>query len=442
MSPVERIRRAFGRGVGVFAFARAAPFYARYTVRFHLPAEVLLGLYSGIFMLADLVSRKTLHASDLVLTLQTSVPTMTLVLAMVWRDLLAGRDRRRVVALTGWFGKGLLVLAAFITTPGIFLALVIAFALVDSAFIPLRNAIFRANYHGRVRGRIFGGVVSMMNLALVAANLASAFLLDHHEQLYRVLFPVAGVIGLVAHLIYSRIRVRGDGPQRLPRTAEAPGPILTRLHLPLARAWRVTIRILRADPLFAAYEGGFFIYGLAFLMNLPLVVMLIVDELNLPYEQAAFGRFVIGQVMLILLSPFAGRLLDRSHPARLMAGACLLLTLHAGLLAITGGFGTLVLAYVVYGIAMTGVNLAWNLGPMHFAPTEKESTDYMAVLVSLTGVRGMLGPLVALGAKWLFGLRAAFVVSAILFAIAAILMARLSRRIRAAQGDTTSSTAS
>ncbi|MHC4472325.1 MAG: hypothetical protein ACYS99_15350, partial [Planctomycetota bacterium] len=152
-----RLRDLFSRGASVFMFARAAPFYARYTVRFHLPAELLIGAFSGIFMLADLVTRKTLHAPDWMLALQTSVPMMALLAAMVWRDLLEGRGRRRILLLTGIFGKGLLVLIAFVSGPGPLLAIVVVAAFVDSAFIPLRNAIFRANYDERVRGRLFGG---------------------------------------------------------------------------------------------------------------------------------------------------------------------------------------------------------------------------------------------------------------------------------------------
>ena len=117
------LRDLFSRGTSIFMFARAAPFYARYTVRFHLPAEMLIGAFSGVVMLADLVTRKTLGAPDWVLALQTSVPMMALLAAMVWRDLLEGRDRRKILLFTGLFGKGLLVLVAFIASPGPLLAL-------------------------------------------------------------------------------------------------------------------------------------------------------------------------------------------------------------------------------------------------------------------------------------------------------------------------------
>jgi MFS family permease len=416
----------FTRGVSALTSRRAAPFYSRYTLRFHLPAELLLGAVGGITSLGDLVARKTLGAPDWMIALQSSIPTVALLLAMVWRDLLEGASRRKVLLVTGLFGKGLLLFMAAAVSPGIFLLVFIAFSFADSAFIPVRNSIFRANYPEALRGRFFGLVVSLTSLAVVAANLVAAQLLDHWEGSYRILFPMAGVLGLVAHATYARIRVRGDGLIE-PRSSN--GPLLRRAAGSVVRAFRSTTRILRADRAFRAYEGAFFLYGLGFLMNLPLVVLLITDKLQLSYGQASWARFVVPPVMMVLFSPIAGRLLDRSHSSFMMGIACFLLAAHSVLLAAANGVGLLLLSYIIFGIAMTGVNLAWNLGPVQFARTERESLDYMGVHVTLTGLRGAIAPFLAIGAKRYLGLTAGFFVSAALFFTAALLMARLSRRM-------------
>jgi MFS transporter len=420
------VRRLFSRGVNLLAFTRAAPFYARYTMRFHLPAEMLLGVYAGVFGLAEIVTRKTLHASDLVLSLQSSVPMMALVFAMVWREILDGVDGRKVLVLTGLLGKGLLIAVAAVTSPIALLMLCIFLFVVDSAFIPVRNAIFRANYVERVRGRMFGWATTAMCLAMIISNHIAAGLLDDWGESYRILLPVAGIFGLCAHLLYARIRVRGsrNGASR----GKAPAvrtPILKRA----ARPFLATVRLLKSDAEFRAYERNFFIYGLAFLMNLPLIVMLIVDELKLDYGSAALSRIIVPQIMMVVLSPFVGKLLDRSHPARLMAGGSVLLAIHAALLFVTYREETLYVSFALFGIAMTAIHLAWNLGPIHFAREERDSPDYMAVHVTLTGLRAIIGPALALGAKYFLGLRAGFAVSAGLYLLAAILMYRLSRRV-------------
>ena len=202
MTRARTMRSAMSRGANAFTFVRAAPFYARYTIRHHLPAEMLFGAFMGIIQLTDLVSRKTLGAPDWVITLQSSVPMMMFVLAMVWRDLLEDRDRKKTILFTGLFGKGAFLLAAFVVLPTQLLGLVAIWALVDRAFIPLRNSIFRANYDDKVRGRLFGGVVSLTNLVLVVVNLGAAWLLTHYEWTYRILLPVAAACGITAHIIY------------------------------------------------------------------------------------------------------------------------------------------------------------------------------------------------------------------------------------------------
>ena len=166
-------------------------------------------------------------------------------------------------------------------------------------------------------------------------------------------------------------------------------------------------------------------------MNLPLVVILITDRLHLTYGQASWARFVVPPILIILCSPLAGRLLDRSHSSFMMCGSCFLLAAHAALLAAANGVFVLLVSYAIFGVAMTGVNLAWNLGPVQFAKTERDSLDYMGVHVTLTGLRGAIAPVLALSAKRFLGLTAGFFVSTFLFLCAAVIMWRLSRRVTA-----------
>ncbi len=45
---------------------------------------------------------------------------------------------------------------------------------------------------------------------------------------------------------------------------------------------------------------------------------------------------------------------------------------------------------VWYGVMMSGVNLAWMLGPVHFAPSPALVPHYVAIHTSLVGLRGIL----------------------------------------------------
>ena len=72
---------------------------------------------------------------------------------------------------------------------------------------------------------------------------------------------------------------------------------------------------------------------------------------------------------------------------------------------------------------MSAVIMLWNLGPINFAG-EKDSSNYMGVHMTLTGVRGVLAPFIGMGSFYLIGLRNAFLVSAALFLVAAIMSFR------------------
>jgi MFS family permease len=82
----------------------------------------------------------------------------------------------------------------------------------------------------------------------------------------------------------------------------------------------------------------------------------------------------------------------------------------------------MVLGAIVYGISNAGGDVAWSLWVTKFAPPGRVA-DYMSVHTFLTGVRGVLAPLVAflavvvLTLNWLAGISAALILAATLLLI-------------------------
>ena len=59
------------------------------------------------------------------------------------------------------------------------------------------------------------------------------------------------------------------------------------------------------------------------------------------------------------------------------------------------------LAAFLYGIAVSGAVLGWNLGHLDFASQEK-AAQYMTIHITLTGIRGLLMPMVGVALyQWL-----------------------------------------
>ncbi|HNT28180.1 MAG TPA: MFS transporter, partial [bacterium] len=189
---------------------------------------------------------------------------------------------------------------------------------------------------------------------------------------------------------------------------------------------------LRENAPFRRFEAAFFTYGSGFMVVLPAMPILLVDHLNLSYSVVSFGRGVMSAIFLIIFTPLLGRVLDRRDPVFLSMVSFFTLIAYPTLLIaawfLRGAAEPLFyLSFAAFGIAMAGVTLTWNVGPMYFAATPQEIPRLMSVHVTLTGLRGLLVPI--LGYFLLkIGVLAPFVASAGFFFSAALMMRRQARR--------------
>ena len=91
--------------------------------------------------------------------------------------------------------------------------------------------------------------------------------------------------------------------------------------------------------------------------------------------------------------------------------------------------GTDTLLYITYfyfGIMMSGITLSWNLSSIFYAP-HSEVSNYQAVHITLTGVRGLFAPFIGYIILKIFSVEATFIVSSLFFLTGGILMLRESR---------------
>jgi len=184
-------------------------------------------------------------------------------------------------------------------------------------------------------------------------------------------------------------------------------------------------RIFRNDREFAWFETYFFLYGVAFLMLLPVIPYFATDVLHLDYEQYAFAKGVIGQLGVLLLSPFMGIRLSRLHPFRFTGIVSIILAFYPLSLAFSewipaSGQFFFYLAYFIFAIGMAGVRISWSISSMHFAPPGQEAT-YQGLHITLTALRACFAPILGTVLLHYFGYTEAFLVSACTFAIAGVL---------------------
>jgi MFS family permease len=126
-------------------------------------------------------------------------------------------------------------------------------------------------------------------------------------------------------------------------------------------------------------------------------VSLMQDEFGLTYLEGILATTIIPTAIMPLAIPMWSRLMDRSHITRFRSihgwsfvAASILLWLAA----LVHSLPLFYAASVALGIGFAGGVLAWNLGHHDFAPPHRDA-EYMAVHVTLNGLRGLMAPFIA-----------------------------------------------
>jgi MFS family permease len=409
------------------------PLVARYTWKRHWPAVALEGFSWGIIGLSSFAVKRTLGGPDRAVPFLVALWQVGWIFSPAVGPLLARAHPQKLWRRLGVLAFAPIVCVAFVHVepagePGygtgnlmLFLVLTIAHYTMSVASVPHRGALMRTNYPRSVRGRIFGSLTAVQFLGAAVAAKACAVLLDHDPRWLRVLFPVAGVAGFLGYWRLGRIR------WRFYRQDSLLLPLAERPLAAMRRAMREAVRILREDRAFRTYEAGFMLYGFGFLCSIVLLVLYAVNVLELTYGDITWAQFVAFPIGQVCAAPLFGRLSDRLGLARTSALAFGVLGCFFGLIPFIATREMFILSYVLWGVAMAGVNMGWALGPLHFAP-DRQGHMYTAIHFSLVGVRSVVAPFLGYAVKQLFSFGAGFGTAVVLEALAILCIWRLGKQ--------------
>jgi MFS family permease len=396
-------------------------------------------------VLADVILAKTMGAAGWHLTALATLGSAANLLSFYWAGWVQGRRKAASFLLAVLIGRLPLFLLLGWQTPGWMLLVNFLYAVGTALLITSANALFQVHYPEPVRGVRFGIATSVATTFTILTSLGAGAILERWETAYPWLFAGAAIAGLLAAYHLYRMEgaleatmdpmtwflngARGFGRQILP-AALSPRSIGLRENL------RGASQVLKENPGFVRFERNYMIYGFGFLGLLPVLPLYIVHDLDMNYRQLSATKGLWAQVGVVLMSPILGRVLARLQPLRftgrfflLLAGypLCLLVSTIPG---VPNRLDWVYAALLIFSVAMAGVNLSWTLGSMHFAG-EKDASIFQGLHVGLTGVRGLLAPSLGYAVHALFGNRAVFVYTTILFMLAGILMLRQDRDERA-----------
>ncbi|MCA9285100.1 MAG: MFS transporter [Phycisphaerales bacterium] len=335
-------------------------------------------------------------ALNLAVAVVTAAPAVANITSFVWATFSHGRPKIRFIA---WLQIATALLVALIAaTPHSAAGLVMLTTLVVLArvtwtgVITIRTTVWGANYPRADRARIAGKMATVQSAALSIVGVVLGTAMDWNERSFHWLFPLCALVGLLGNAIYRRVRLRGQ--RRLAR-AERCGRAEDRPTLNPASV----ARVLRNDPLYRRFMLWLFVFGLGNLMlSAPLAIVLN-DGFHVTYIQGILITSAIPTALMPFTIPMWSKLLDRCHVVEFRAIHGWSFVAVSLLQFLGAAFGVLSLffaAAVGMGIAFGGGVLAWNLGHHDFAPPNRDA-QYMGVHVTLTGLRGLLAPFLAVG---------------------------------------------
>lgn len=378
--------------------------------------------------IAAVVASKTFAAPELLTSLVFATPVFVNVLNVLWSVLIRGRSRvRTFLMLAGGVLLGLVSVALNSTAwkpwSAWLFAGQIGFAhLFLSGLVTLRSTMWKANYPRSHRGQIAGRLQTLRMLLSLITVAALSALFDRNPDLYRYVYPGVALLGALSLLPLRRMRMRGERAE------------LQRLHAHLAerRASAVGGRglwgglkeaagILRTDRAFAQYMGAQFLLGSANFFTDPVLVNVLTRRFELSYFQSTLLLYQVPIVLLLVSIRFWAKFFDRVGVLRFRiynsgcwTAAYVCVTLSMAVMGVWGrsmlpvAIAILFIGRIMSGLGRGGGAIAWNIGHLHFA-REHQAELYMGIHVALTGVRGLLMPLLGWTANlylgyWSFGI--------------------------------------
>ena len=338
---------------------------------------------------------------NLAVAVVAAAPSFSNLSSFWFARLATGRNKLSLLSgLMVVMGTGLAIMAL----PGINAAGLLVFTLMGvvartawSGILTIRAAVWRANYAREWRGHVTARIVQLGSLLVAAYSALIGYLLDWSEYFFRPAFLLGAGCSLLAAYVYRRGKIRRHRRLLL---AELSEQSLQGNRL----SGRVLLDLLGRDRDFRHYMIGMMVFGSGNLMLLPMLVVLINDRLQI----SQFNQVMITSSLPLLILCFSisywARILARLHIFTYRAIHSWFFVLSSSLFALAVILDSVTLlwpASVMLGFAYAGGHLGWNLGHNDFS-SDGNASHYMAIHVTLTGLRGLVMPLLGVAFyQWL-----------------------------------------
>ncbi len=383
------------------------------------------GMITCLSSIQDIIAKKALNSFDWQLTVLTMIWPVSNFFSIWWGKILENsKNKAKYFILVAFLGRLILVFGLWVNDMMSFLFLLSAVYFFSSLLIPATNSLYQNNIRTENRGKLFGYTVSMGTMLSMFITFIAGKLLDIDESLYKQILLIAGISGCISSYVLSLIKIENTHLIKVNKL---------NFHELFISPVKRTFQLIRKNKDFAAFETNFSFYGLGFLMIVPVIPIYLVENLKMNYTSTFIAKGILAQVGVLLLSPLFGKMHDKKDIFHFGSIVFALLGLYPlgffismlmpGLLSSTI---MVYMSYLVFGIAMAGVNITWTMGSISFAGKE-DASMYQSVHVTITGIRGLFAPFFGYLIYKTIGIMAVFLTSLLCELIASFLSYRYYR---------------
>ena len=363
-----------------------------------VPTGVLAGGVAGVLVNTVFASEVDGWVLALAVALATGAGPFGYVTSIAWSHWSQGRDKvRALTRLKALFTASLLI-TVLVPINGMGLVLLITSLLgagiLWCGIITIRSIVWRSNYSRVARTAFAARAQVLVSIVMSLVGAGAGIALDRNVYSFRWIFLVSAGCALAALFSYRRVRVRRQQRMLSSERGRTDGS-----HLGLAQLWHV----LRTDSLYRRYLTWMFVTGSGNLMAIAPLILIFTDHLNMPKFTQIMLTTSVPTLLIPLTTPIWARVLAKRHAIAFRAfNSRFFIAVSATALAgVTLEWEPLLwLSAIFQGIGFGGGLLIWSLAHNDFAPRER-NLEYMGVHVTLTGIRGLIAPLVGVG---LYGL--------------------------------------
>lgn len=318
-----------------------------------------------------------------------AAPALANITSFAWA--IMARGRRKIPFITALQLGLMFCIAGIAVAPrspaglGVLVASAFGARILLAGIVTVRATVWGVNYPAQ-RAKVTGKfqTVSVTVTSLIAIGLGLA--MQEYEDAFRIFIPVGGLVALMGVSSFARVRLRSERVILREEACDARRNEGSR--------FRALIRVLVDDKSYRNYQICQLLIGMGNMMSWTPFVIIAKQQFNLNYLPGILLTQVVPLAMMPFTIPLWARLLDSVHVIQFRAIHSWIFVVTMLLALIAGQTNTLWLLFaasVLRGIAFGGGALAWNLGHLSFVKPER-SQDYMAVHVTLTGLRGLTAP--------------------------------------------------